>query len=312
MGEGEQVDETREVVKREDALLSLAIEKGMDTATLEKLIELRNAEIARQAKTEFDQKFALMQAEFIPVGKTNRASDRDGNKLYSYCPIEVILMMAAPILAKHGFAYNWEEEALPSKEKRIWCIISGYGHERRGFVDIPYMDPVTKATNVVQMRGSATTYGKRYSFLNATGIIVSGEDNDALSNSTPGAVKVEIVPDEEARPAASDPIQVAMNEAKAEISNFVTLVGEEFEGKAYFTAEEKAFYKAKIAAVNEAVKQEKDLLKAWTTKRDDIRTLNESIREELRTRKGHTDLSDAMRDALKSKADGTLGLEGGN
>ncbi len=247
------MDETREVVKREDALLSLAIEKGMDTATLEKLIELRNAEIARQAKTEFDQKFALMQAEFIPVGKTNRASDRDGNKLYSYCPIEVILMMAAPILAKHGFAYNWEEEALPSKEKRIWCIISGYGHERRGFVDIPYMDPVTKATNVVQMRGSATTYGKRYSFLNATGIIVSGEDNDALSNSTPGAVRVEVVPDDDApdqkgemhtaaRPAASDPIQVAMNEAKAEISNFVTLVGEEFEGKAYFTAEEKAFY----------------------------------------------------------------------
>ena len=197
VGKGEQVDETREVaVKREDALLSQAIEHGLSTETLEKLIALRNAEIARQAKGEFDQKFALMQAEFTPVGKTNRASDRDGNKLYSYCPIEVILMMAAPILAKHGFAYNWEEEALPSKEKRIWCIISGYGHERRGFVDIPYMDPVTKATNVVQMRGSATTYGKRYSFLNATGIIVAGEDNDALSNSAPGTVKAEIIPDE--------------------------------------------------------------------------------------------------------------------
>ena len=302
------MDETREVaVKREDALLSQAIEHGLSTETLEKLIALRNAEIARQAKGEFDQKFALMQAEFTPVGKTNRASDRDGNKLYSYCPIEVILMMAAPILAKHGFAYNWEEEALPSKEKRIWCIISGYGHERRGFVDIPYMDPVTKATNVVQMRGSATTYGKRYSFLNATGIIVAGEDNDALSNSAPGTVKAEIIPDESGESRGNqaelppDPVQIAMGEAKAEISTFVTLVVEEFDGKALFSNEDKAFYKAKIAAVNEAVKQEKDLLKAWTTKRDDIRTLNEAIREELRTRKGHTELSDAMRDALKDK-----------
>ena len=92
-----------------------------------------------------------------------------------------------------------------------------------------------------------------------------------------------------------------MGEAKAEISTLVTLVCEEFDGKALFSDEDKAFYKAKIAAVNEAVKQEKDLLKAWTTKRDDIRTLNEAIREELRTRKGHTELSDAMRDALKDK-----------
>lgn len=306
------MDETREVVKREDALLSLAIEKGMDTATLEKLIELRNAEIARQSKAVFDEKFSAMQAEFVPVGKSAKATDANGRTLYSYCPIEVILAMAAPIMARHGFSYRWTEEALANKEKRINCIVSGWGHSETGYVDIPFMEPSSRATNAVQMRGSATTYGKRYSFLNATGIIVSGEDNDALSNSTPGAVKVEIVPDEEARPAASDPIQVAMNEAKAEISNFVTLVGEEFEGKAYFTDDEKAFYKSKIAAINEAVKQEKDLVKAWGIKRDDVRKLNDSIREELRTRKGHTDLSDAMRDALKSKADGTLGLEGGN
>ena len=98
-----------------------------------------------------------------------------------------------------------------------------------------------------------------------------------------------------------DPVQIAMGEAKAEISTFVTLVSEEYEGVAYFTDDEKAFYKAKIAAVNEAVKQEKDLLKAWTTKRDDIRKLNDSLRDELQKRKGHTELSDAMRNALKDK-----------
>jgi hypothetical protein len=129
---------------------------------------------------------------------------------------------------------------------------------------------------------------------------------EAPRTTAPGTVKAEVIPDDEAPPIAHvvdkiDPIQATMSEAKAEISTFVTLVGEEFDGKALFSDEEKAFYKAKIAAVNEAVKQEKDLLKAWGTKRDDIRTLNEAIREELRKRKGHTELSDAMRDALNDK-----------
>jgi hypothetical protein len=296
------MDETREVaVKREDSLLTLAIEKGVDTDTLEKLISLRNAEIARQAKADFDAEFAKMQAEFVPVGKTNKASDRDGNKLYSYCPIEVILQMAAPIIARHGFAYSWEEEALPTKEKRLWCIISGYGHERRGYVDIPFMEPSTRATNAVQMRGSATTYGKRYSFLNATGIIVAGEDNDALSNSAPGSVKVEVVPDEPEEGPAPDPLEVTRAEIKTEIAHFVALCGAEFNEVPYFTDAEKADLKVKIAAVNEGAKAEKDIAKGLDMKLRDLKTLNGAISEELGKRKAGTPLEQAMTDALKGK-----------
>ena len=300
------MDETREVaVKREDSLLTLAIEKGVDTDTLEKLISLRNAEIARQAKADFDAEFAKMQAQFVPVGKTNMASDRDGNKLYSYCPIEVILQMAAPIIARHGFSYSWEEEALPTKEKRLWCIISGYGHERRGYVDIPFMEPSTRATNAVQMRGSATTYGKRYSFLNATGIIVAGEDNDALSNSAPGSVKVEIVEDQvdlaSVGPITADPLEAIRADIKAEIARFVALCGSEFDGKFYFTDAEKADFKAKIAAVNEGAKAEKDVGKGLDMKLRDLKTLNGAISEELEKRKGNTDLARQMKAALAGK-----------
>ena len=294
-------NETRDLaVKREDGLLAMAIEKGMDTETLKDLIALRNAEIARQAKTEFDIHFAEMQAEFRPVGKTNQASDRDGNKLYSYCPIEVILAMAAPIIAKHGFSYHWTEEALPNKEKRINCIISGFGHERVGFVDIPFMDPVSKATNIVQMRGSATTYGKRYSFLNATGIIVGGEDNDALSNSTPGAVKVDIILDEPEAPAA-DPLEAIKTEIKAEIATFVARCGAQVEGVDYFTDEEKATFKGMIAAINEGARAEKDVAKGLAIKLADMEKLNEALASELDARKGNTGLAKEMKAALAEK-----------
>lgn len=295
------MEESREVaVKREDALLSQAIEKGLSTETLEKLIALRNAEIARQAQAEFAQHFAEMQADFIPVGKSNQANDANGKKLYSYCPLENILSMAAPIMARHGFAYRWTEEALANKEKRINCIVSGWGHQETSFVDIPYMEPTTRATNIVQMRGSATTYGKRYSFLNATGIIVSGEDNDALSNSTPGSVKVEIVPDEPEAPAA-DPLAEGREAIKSAINEFVRLSSSEYEGVAYFTDEEKNDFKAKIAAINEGAKAEKDVSKGMGIKLADVRTLNSAIREELEKRKGGGSLAEQMQAALHEK-----------
>ena len=297
-------NETRDLaVKREDGLLAMAIEKGIsDPDILAKLIALRNDELARQSKAVFDEKFAAMQAEFVPVGKSAKATDANGRTLYSYCPIEVILAMAAPIMARHGFSYRWTEEALANKEKRINCIVSGWGHSETGYVDIPFMEPSSRATNAVQMRGSATTYGKRYSFLNATGIIVGGEDNDALSNSTPGAVKVDIVPDE-SDPTA-DPLEAVKTEIKAEIATFVTRCGAQFEGVDYFTDKEKARLKGMIATINEGARAEKDVAKGLAIKLSDMKKLNESLASELDNRKGNTPLAKAMADALKASREG--------
>lgn len=293
-------NENRDVaVQREDGLLAMAIEKGLDTETLAKLIAMRNAELARQAKALFDEHFAAMQAEFTAVGKASKAVDANGRTLYSYCPLEVILQMAAPIIARHRFSYRWSEEALENKEKRIWCIFAGYGHEEKAYVDIPFMEPATRATNAVQMRGSATTYGKRYSFLNATGIIVGGEDNDALSNSAPGSVKVEVVDDDPGE--APDPLEAVKAEIKGEIARFVALCGAEFQEAAYFTDAEKADFKAKIAAVNEGARAEKDVGKGLDMKLRDLKTLNGAISEELEKRKGNTDLAVAMKAALAAK-----------
>ena len=297
-------NESRDLaVKREDGLLAMAIEKGIsDPDILAKLIALRNDELARQSKAVFDEKFAAMQAEFVPVGKSSKATDANGRTLYSYCPIEVILAMAAPIMARHGFSYRWTEEALANKEKRINCIVSGWGHSETGYVDIPFMEPSSRATNAVQMRGSATTYGKRYSFLNATGIIVGGEDNDALSNSTPGAVKVDIVPDE-SDPTA-DPLEAVKTEIRTEIAIFVARCGAQFEGVDYFTDEEKAKYKSMIAAINEGARAEKDVAKGLAIKLSDMKKLNESLASELDNRKGNTPLAKAMADALKASREG--------
>jgi len=164
-----------------NALIRLAIEKGIDTDKLGKLIELRNNELARQAKQDFSFHFNEMQKEYVPVQREKTVKDQAGTKtLYKFCPLEDILKVYAPIIGKHGFSFRWSEEAISEKEKRIYCIVSGYGHEEKGYVDIPIQSS-TSFTNSIQQRGVSSSYGKRYSFINAFGVIIEDEDDDTQS-----------------------------------------------------------------------------------------------------------------------------------
>ena len=286
----------REVAVRvDDGLIAIALEKGLDTETLEKLIALRNAELARQAKAAFDEEFAKMQRDFVPVGRSRQATNDQGRKLYSFCPLEDILLANAPIIAAHGFSYKWSEEALPSKEKRIYCIVSGYGHEERAYVDIPVIEG-NKATNAIQQRGSATSYGKRYSFLNAFGIIIAGEDDDAGANVRQNYNRQE----PEVRPVTAEPVdQKAEAESalrldiKAKVSGLVTILGTELDGEAYFSDEEKSEAKKRISTASQGT----DL----ALKLELISKVAQEYEAELKTRQGKTPLAEAVRDALAAK-----------
>ena len=251
-------NENKDLVAAGDSgLLAMAIQKGLDTETLSKLIALRNEENARQAKAEFATRFARMQAEFAPVVRSKEAIDQSGRRLYAFCPLEDILQMAAPILAKHGFSYRWSEEELPNREKRIWCIISGHGHEERGYVDIPFIEP-NRATNASQQRGVATTYGKRYSFLNATGIIVSGEDTDGGATVRGARPAAESSPSPAAEtgadpaPGTQNPADALAMQIRDRVRRFSEIMTEAGDRGPIFTDEERAKAKRKIAGAKGA------------------------------------------------------------
>lgn len=162
-------------------LMEMAISKGAEgVALLEKLIALRNQESERMAKAEFDKHFAEMQKDYVAVsrGKSAKQGERE---LYKYCPLEMILAVYAPIISKHGFAFRWENESVTQGFIRVWCIVSGYGFEKRSYVDMP-IAAATSFSNSAQQYGSATSYGKRYSFINAFGVIISDEDDDGAGS----------------------------------------------------------------------------------------------------------------------------------
>lgn len=169
-------------------LMEMAISQGeAGVALLEKLIHLRNQESERMAKAEFDKHFAEMQKEYVPVGRGKSAKQGE-RELYKYCPLEMILAVYQPIITKHGFAFRWENEAVKEGSIRVYCIVSGWGFEKRSYVDMP-IAASTSFSNSAQQYGSATSYGKRYSFVNAFGVIISDEDDDGFNAETDETLK---------------------------------------------------------------------------------------------------------------------------
>jgi hypothetical protein len=160
-----------------DRLIMLAIQGDADVVKLEKLIELKNREEARQAKREFDMHFAQMQAEFVPVARS-----KQGDK-GKYAPIEALQKQYGPIIAGHGFAYRWSEETIDDK-LRVILHISGYGHTETNHKDLPFYEPDKGSQsgkpimNPLQAEGTRSTYGQRYTFRAGFGLIIEDEDTD--------------------------------------------------------------------------------------------------------------------------------------
>jgi hypothetical protein len=166
-----------DAVDKNDALMLKVIETG-NVEVLERFIALREKEEARHAALEFDKHFAEMQAEFVAVLK---AKDVQGK--YKYAPLEDIIAIIGPTIARHGFSYSWDESAIEGGGKRCSMRISGHGSSRVNTFDIPPMGSIVSkegkdTQNPAQVAGSMSTYGRRYTFIAGFGVAIKDEDSD--------------------------------------------------------------------------------------------------------------------------------------
>ena len=163
-----------------DSLYRIAVEKDFDADKMQKVIDIVNAERARQSREAFELHFAEMQKELPAIIKDKSAKDRNGKETYRYASLESVLKQVQSIVWKHGFSYSWRNETVADGATRVICSISGYGHTREAYFDIPILE-ASAWTNAIQQMGSATSYGKRYSLCSALGITIQDEDDDGSS-----------------------------------------------------------------------------------------------------------------------------------
>jgi hypothetical protein len=180
--ESAPVAETQIAVKPNGDLLPmierLAALKEFDVEKLKQLLDMQERILDRNAEAAFNTAFADMQAEIptvIEKGKTDKGK---------YAKQEDIVETVKPILKKYGFSISFRTE-WPDKMIKIVGILTHRDGHARTSEFLTDADTQT-GRNAIQARGSAVTYGRRYTTTDLLNITSREQrDDDGRGTSKP-------------------------------------------------------------------------------------------------------------------------------
>lgn len=151
---------------------------------LERYLDMRNKEEARNARKEFDLHFAEMQKDLVIVNRETKGYNAD------YATLEQLIAANGKTISNHGFSYRWKKGPSPDMKgyTRTTLIITGWGHtDEETFTDLPPLDEEArksmKTMNNIQAVLAVDTYAKRATF--AAGFGIATKDKDLDSAITP-------------------------------------------------------------------------------------------------------------------------------
>jgi hypothetical protein len=149
-----------------------------DVSKLEKLLDLNERILDRNAKAAFDEAFSRMWPELPEIDEKGAIKNKDGSIKSRYARYEDIQFQIRPVLKQFGFAMRHRTEFPVDRPGiiRIVGILSGHGHTEESTFESP-ADKNDYRT-AIQDQGSTISYGKRYTTCDLLNIITRGLDND--------------------------------------------------------------------------------------------------------------------------------------
>ena len=148
----------------------VAMDKDADITKLEKMLDMQERILNRNAKQQFTADLAAMQIELPRVVEKG-----EGHNKAKYALLEDINDTIRPVLQKYGFAVTFRVK----HESNVMWITTVLSH-RDGHSEetsIPLALDTSGSKNAVQAVGSTISYGKRYGICMMLNIS-TGEDND--------------------------------------------------------------------------------------------------------------------------------------
>jgi len=161
----------------------VAMNPNADLDKMQKLLDMRNAEMAREAEIAFNAAMAEAQREMEPVARDARNQQTNSN----YARLEAIARSITPIRAKHGFAASFGTDDCPNAgHMRVTCELShNAGHSKHYHADVP-IDAAGMAGKVNKTAthafGSTMSYGRRYLTLMIFDIATEDDDGNRAGN----------------------------------------------------------------------------------------------------------------------------------
>jgi hypothetical protein len=171
-------------------LIALALEKGADPGTLERLMDLQERWEANQAKKAYVLAMTRFKIEAPAViAKTDKVdfTSARGRTTYNYANLGTVIQEITALLGKHELSVSWKT----AQEQRLVTVSCRITHSGGYSEDVTLTGPVDDSgnKNAIQAIGSVVTYLQRYTLLAALGL-ATGEDDDGRQ----GAPKTNSVP----------------------------------------------------------------------------------------------------------------------
>jgi hypothetical protein len=162
-----EVNQTRDVV-------ALAIEKGADVATIEKMMELQERYEANEAKKAYHVAMTAFKVNPPRIEKDAHVSY--GTTNYRHATLANITEKINTALSSHGLSAAWETGEA-EKAISVTCKITHIlGHSESTTLSAGADNSGGK--NSIQAVGSTITYLQRYTLLAITGLATHESDDD--------------------------------------------------------------------------------------------------------------------------------------
>lgn len=163
-----------------EGFISQAIANNVPVETMERLLAMRKDLKAEQAREAYIGAMAKFQSECPTIQKTKEVRTRNGEVAYAYAPIESIVAQVKDALKDNGFSYSTNMEMFEHSVKVVVKVQHVHGHSESTEMTVP-LGTKTAVMSDSQVVAAASTFAKRYAFLNAFGILTGDQDNDGAA-----------------------------------------------------------------------------------------------------------------------------------
>lgn len=160
-------------------IASAASDPRVDIDKLERLLQMQERMLGRQAEQEFNQAMNRAQADMRRIG-ADASNPQTRSRYATYAALDRFLR---PIYVREGFALSFDTGETPLPDVvRVMCHVShASGHTRTYHADMPADGKGAKGGDVMtktHATGSAMQYGMRYLVKMIFNVAVGEDDDD--------------------------------------------------------------------------------------------------------------------------------------
>ncbi|WP_340638776.1 ERF family protein, partial [Vreelandella lionensis] len=151
-----------------------ALNPDVDIDKMERLLQMQERVMDRQAMMAYSAAMAAMQTELPSIeerGQTNNSC---------YATLEDIVDSVRPILQKHGFAVSFRIQTQERGIQVTGVLMHKDGHREETSMLLPA--DMSGNKNAVQAFGTSTSYGKHYVMCALLNITTRGQDDNGQTS----------------------------------------------------------------------------------------------------------------------------------